>query len=154
MLIGAIVLGFFLGFSSNLGQLKYINALLTKTQFDIERQKNKQHLESEAPIKPQITEKSSDEELIKMDNFQQDDLKKLLGINKLIEKKLNNFGIYTFRQLQLFNPLNLKHQLTAKKELMEVSDIIIWQQQAALAAANRWDELNNLQEELNKSKKN
>ncbi len=151
MLLGAILLGFLLGFYSNLEQIKAINALIAKTYFDIDKQKNKQFLEMELPANCTVSNKSSNLGETKKMSFQKDNLKRLFGIDTLIEEKLNTIGISTFRQLQLFNPLNLKHQLTSENEPIEVSDIIIWQQQAALAAANHWDELNSLREELNKS---
>tara|TARA_R110002124_G_scaffold220342_1_gene386147 strand:+ start:277 stop:783 length:507 start_codon:yes stop_codon:yes gene_type:complete len=153
MLGVTLILGYLMGYFSSTEDVNYIKAQISKTNLDLERCKANQ----QTPLADtsQLEENSNHgNEISKRETYPKDSLTKILGIDARYEKKLNVAGIYTFRQLQLFNPLNLKHKLTSEQESLEVSDIIIWQQQAALAAANRWDELSSLQDELGKSTKN
>lgn len=74
-----------------------------------------------------------------------DDLKKIEGIGPKIASVLADEGITTFAQLADMSVDDIKEKLTGK---VRISHPDTWPEQAALAAAGKWDELEKLQEEL------
>lgn len=74
-----------------------------------------------------------------------DDLKKIEGIGPKIDSILADAGITTFAQLAATTVDKLKEILTDK---VNIAHPDTWPEQAALAAAGKWDELNTLQDAL------
>ncbi len=75
-----------------------------------------------------------------------DDLTKIEGIGPKIEEQLNLAGVYTFAELSAAVPDQIATILTGAN--LSSHDPTTWPQQAALAAAGRWDELKTWQDEL------
>lgn len=75
-----------------------------------------------------------------------DDLKVIEGIGPKISAMLNAEGIYTFAQLAATDVERLRGIMQAAN--LRIADPTTWPQQAALAAAGRWDELKALQDSL------
>lgn len=76
------------------------------------------------------------------------DLKRIEGIGPKIEEILNNAGIHTFQQLAEANVERLQIVLEEAGERYRLADPGSWPRQARLAAADKWDELATLQDEL------
>lgn len=74
-----------------------------------------------------------------------DDLKKIEGIGPKIASTLAGEGITTFAQLAELSVDQIKELLQGK---VRISHPDTWPEQAALAAAGKWDELETLQDEL------
>lgn len=81
-----------------------------------------------------------------------DDLKVIEGIGPKIEQLLNNDGIMTFSQLSNTPSETIVRILRAAGPRFQMHDPGTWPQQAALAAAEKWDELKELQTVLNKGR--
>ncbi|MCB0569405.1 MAG: hypothetical protein KDC66_06575 [Phaeodactylibacter sp.] len=77
-----------------------------------------------------------------------DDLKKIEGIGPKIEELLNAAGIYTFQQLATTAVDKVKAVLEEAGPRYRLADPGTWVKQAALAAAGKWDELQELQDHL------
>ncbi len=75
-----------------------------------------------------------------------DDLKQIEGIGPKIEGVLNAAGITTFAQLAATDVARLREILKAADVRIGYPDT--WPEQAALAAAGKWDELKALQDQL------
>jgi len=76
-----------------------------------------------------------------------DDLKRIEGIGPKISSLLQAAGITTFAQLAATDVSRLK-EIIAKAGLGGLADPTTWPEQATLAAAGKWDELEALQDEL------
>lgn len=77
-----------------------------------------------------------------------DNLKRIEGIGPKIESILNDAGILTFQQLAAAEVTLLQEILSAAGERYRLADPGSWPRQAGLAAAEKWDELSQLQDEL------
>lgn len=77
-----------------------------------------------------------------------DDLKRVEGIGPRIEGLLNNNGIYTWSQLAQTSPDKLREILKVGGALYADIDPTTWPEQASLAVAGKWNELDTLQDEL------
>lgn len=77
-----------------------------------------------------------------------DNLKKIEGIGPKIEKLLQEAGILTFADLSKAPQSTLKDVLKAAGNRFKMHDPTTWPKQAALAAADKWEELATLQDEL------
>lgn len=77
-----------------------------------------------------------------------DDLKKIEGVGPKIAKLLIAEGITTFADLAKAQQPQLKAILVAAGTRFKLHDATTWPEQAALAAAGKWDELAKLQAEL------
>ena len=75
-----------------------------------------------------------------------DDLKVIEGIGPKIAGLLNKSGIVTFTQLASTKVIILESIL--KEANLRISNPSTWPDQAALAAEDKWDELQKLQDEL------
>jgi predicted flap endonuclease-1-like 5' DNA nuclease len=75
-----------------------------------------------------------------------DDLKIIEGIGPKISAMLNAEGIHTFAQLAATDVERLRGIMVAAN--LRIADPTTWPQQAALAAAGKWDELQALQDSL------
>jgi predicted flap endonuclease-1-like 5' DNA nuclease len=80
-----------------------------------------------------------------------DDLKVIEGIGPKISAMLNAQGIYTFAQLAATDVERLRGIMLAAN--LRIADPTTWPQQAALAAAGKWDELKALQDSLKGGRK-
>ena len=81
-----------------------------------------------------------------------DDLKKIEGIGPKIEQILHEGGITTFAQLADSDADQVKELLTAAGPRYAIHNPATWAKQAALAAAGKWDELKELQDQLDGGK--
>jgi large subunit ribosomal protein L27 len=81
-----------------------------------------------------------------------DDLKKIEGIGPKIEQILHEGGITTFAQLAESDADHVKELLTAAGPRYAIHNPATWAKQAALAAAGKWDELKELQDQLDGGK--
>jgi large subunit ribosomal protein L17 len=75
-----------------------------------------------------------------------DDLKMIEGIGPKISGILNESGIFTFTQLAQTQVIILESIL--KEANLRIANPGTWPEQAALAAAGKWNELQKLQDEL------
>lgn len=78
-----------------------------------------------------------------------EDLEIVEGIGPKIADKLREAGIHTFAQLAEATPETLEQILRTARLYGGLSSMPTWGEQAALAAAEKWDELKALQERLN-----
>ncbi len=83
-----------------------------------------------------------------------DDLTKIEGIGPVISGLLNEMGIYTFKQLSLIDPINIKLKLDSQGSRFRTHEPKTWPNQAKMANEQRWDELKKWQDELNGGKAN
>lgn len=98
-------------------------------------------------------EQEDDEE---EEDREQDDLKKIWGIGPKIETLLWLQGITTFEQLSTKTPEELDGILANAGERFRISRENVldsWQEQARLAAAGRWVELNALQKRISRARR-
>lgn len=77
-----------------------------------------------------------------------DDLTKIEGIGKKIAELLVTDKIETFQALSKATPKKIKAILDAAGSKFAMHDPATWPKQAKLAAAGKWDELMQLQDEL------
>jgi len=77
-----------------------------------------------------------------------DDLKKIEGIGEKAEKALHASGISTYADLAKSSPEELKTLLDMGKGQFNAIETTTWPEQAALAAAGKWDELKEWQDKL------
>ena len=77
-----------------------------------------------------------------------DDLTRIEGIGPQIQGLLNAVGIITFTDLGMTDLGKLRAMLEAAGSRFRVHDPETWPEQARLAAAGSWDELDRLQDEL------
>ncbi|MFK7800339.1 MAG: 50S ribosomal protein L4 [Anaerolineae bacterium] len=80
-----------------------------------------------------------------------DDLKKIEGIGPKIASTLADEGVTTFAQLADMSADQIKEMLQGK---VRIAHPDTWPEQAALAAAGKWDELETLQDELQGGRRN
>ena len=81
-----------------------------------------------------------------------DDLKKIEGIGPKIEELFHNAGIMTFAQLSEASVETMEAILAEAGPRFSTHNPGTWAQQAALAAAGKWDELKAWQDELDGGK--
>ena len=82
-----------------------------------------------------------------------DKLTKIEGIGPKIAEKLNNAGILTFKQLADASLDTLQGILDEAGPRYRMHDPGTWAEQSALAAADKWDELEALQDKLDGGKR-
>lgn len=82
-----------------------------------------------------------------------DDLRKIEGVGPKIATLLNEGGIHTFQDLAKAKNKKLVEILEAAGSRYRMHDPATWPEQAKLAAAGKWEELNTLQEELKGGKR-
>jgi predicted flap endonuclease-1-like 5' DNA nuclease len=83
------------------------------------------------------------QESSKPEAIQPDNLRKIEGIGPKIQTTLQAAGVETFAQLAASKPENLKQILVDAG--IRLGDPTTWPEQAALAAAENWDELEEFQ---------
>lgn len=81
-----------------------------------------------------------------------DDLIKIEGIGKKINELLAAENITTFKELSKLSAKKIKEILEAAGSKFSMHDPASWPKQAKLAAAGKWDELDELQKELKAGK--
>jgi len=95
-----------------------------------------------APVDPDVVEVA--EEVVEL--VEPDDLKKIEGIGPKISSVLGERGILMFSQLAKATEGELKTILTDAK--IRIANPTTWAEQAMLAADGKWEELEQLQDEL------
>jgi len=75
--------------------------------------------------------------------LRKDDFRILKGVGPKTAEAIHSAGILTFEQLGLMDPGELDRLL--KDNSLPATNSAFWQKQAALAAAQDWDELNKIQ---------
>lgn len=81
-----------------------------------------------------------------------DDLTKIEGINKKVETLLNKENIRSYRDLSKLTIKKLQVMLDGAGSKFIIYNPATWPRQSKLAAAGKWDELRNWQEELKQLK--
>lgn len=81
-----------------------------------------------------------------------DNLIKIEGIGKKINELLAAENITTFKELSKLSAKKIKAILETAGSKFAMHDPTSWPKQAKLAAAGKWDELNELQKDLNTGK--
>ncbi len=81
-----------------------------------------------------------------------DDLKKIEGVGPKAAEAMTNAGLDTFAKVAKADPTKIKEILTAASSRLAHLEPGTWPQQAALAAAGKWDELKILQDKLDGGK--
>jgi nucleotidyltransferase/DNA polymerase involved in DNA repair len=75
--------------------------------------------------------------------IEKDDFQVLKGIGPKTANALHQAGIFSFKQLALYDPQDLKEILSQNK--LPAGGLEFWQEQAALAAGDDRDKLDNIQ---------
>ncbi len=81
-----------------------------------------------------------------------DDLKKIEGVGPKAAEAMVNAGLDTFAKVAKADPAKIKDILTEASSRLAHLEPGTWPQQAALAAAGKWDELKELQDKLDGGK--
>ncbi|CAG4991996.1 hypothetical protein DYBT9275_00871 [Dyadobacter sp. CECT 9275] len=151
MITIALLLGFAIGQTGHKKAMNEWAGILSKLEYDLDNCLNIRSKFQNDMLRD--TGETSSEPLPAEPHLpiEKDDLTKINGIQEEHQQQLNQTGIYTYRQLHHFQPLRLKQELSKWNENYQIRDIVMWQQQAGLAAANKWDDLRELQEELLKN---
>ena len=102
--------------------------------------------EEEVAFKPKKEKKAAKAE--KIEDTTTDDLTKIEGIGKKIAELLGAEDIVSFKDLSKASGKKLKGILEAAGSKFKVHDPASWPKQAKLAAAGKWAELAELQQEL------
>jgi len=102
--------------------------------------------EDEETVKPKKEKKAAKAE--KIEDTTPDDLTKIEGIGKKITELLVAENIVSFKDLSKASGKKLKGILEAAGGKFKVHDPASWPKQAKLAAAGKWAELEELQQEL------
>ena len=106
--------------------------------------------EEEEALKPKKEKKAAKAE--KAETTTADDLTKIEGIGKKIAELLVAENIVSFKDLSKASAKKLKGILEAAGSKFKVHDPASWPKQAKLAAAGKWAELEELQQELTRGK--
>jgi len=77
-----------------------------------------------------------------------DDLKVIEGISTSMERLLNNAGIFTWKKLSKSGIGELRRLIIANGTSLNETDPTTWPEQAELAVANQWEQLEAFQKEL------
>ena len=88
-----------------------------------------------------------------LQTMQRDNLKKIEGIGPKIEQVLQNKGISTFRKLSRTRIGDLKVILYSAGVGFHLHNPATWATQARLASANRWDDLELLQDKVRSNRR-
>jgi len=144
MVIGALAIGYIIGYIGTKEKKKELETKLSKLTTDLERCHSQK-----IPIAPATKEtvNVAPDPIIKKDN-----LKIIEGIGPVIEELLNSEGIHTFVQLSETKSDHLIRILQNSGNKFQIHDPRTWPQQAKLAASEMWDDLKELQNELNKGR--
>ena len=149
MVLVAAILGYIIGYIGAKQKEKELDRKLAKLNADLEM-----CLTIKRPV-VQTTVSASPEpvNLVKpVDFVKKDDLKIIEGIGPKIEELLNSEGIFTFEQLKEASSEHLTAILQKSGNRFQVHDPQTWPHQASLAANQMWDQLKELQNELNKGR--
>lgn len=77
-----------------------------------------------------------------------DNLKKIEGIGPKVAHLLNEAGYHSFKKLAEASTEDLSNAIKEEGPTFAAMDTSTWPEQAALAAAGKWDELSKLHDEL------
>ena len=143
MVIFAAILGYVIGYIGLKQTKRKLEAKLDNITDDLDKclsRKSSPSHQSSAITEPAFNE------------IKKDDLKLIEGIGIKIEELLNSKGIYTFQQLRNSKSDELTEILKTSGTKFHMHDPRSWPQQAQLADNQMWDQLKELQEELNKGR--
>ncbi|MCE7040962.1 hypothetical protein [Dyadobacter sp. CY312] len=146
MVIGAVVIGYIIGFKGAREKRKGLEKKLYKLDTELSR------CQSQKIVAPPVSKETVVIAYTPAANEKRDDLKIIEGIGPVIEEVLNSEGIYTLSQLSETKPDQLIRILQNSGNKFQIHDPRTWPQQAKLAAFQMWDELRELQNELNKGR--
>jgi predicted flap endonuclease-1-like 5' DNA nuclease len=82
-----------------------------------------------------------------------DDLRVIEGVGPKIADVFRAAGVHGFAQIAAMTPASIQALLDAAGPSFRIADPLTWPEQAALAAANRWTELKQLQDSLTGGRK-
>jgi predicted flap endonuclease-1-like 5' DNA nuclease len=103
----------------------------------------------ESPVPPKNSRTEAPKKILiplEPEPAKEDDLRKIEGIGPKSAQALKDSGIKTFSALSKMTPEQIKKALNAAG--VRIGFPGTWPEQAALAAAEKWDELNALQSNL------
>jgi predicted flap endonuclease-1-like 5' DNA nuclease len=145
MIVGAVVIGYFIGDIDGRKKQKGLEKKLNKLTNDLDRCQSQK-------LKEVPTKEASRVAVATTPTVKNDNLQIVEGIGPVIEELLNSEGIYSFVQLAETKPDQLTRILQNADNRLLVHDPRTWPQQAKLAAFEMWDDLKELQNELNKGR--
>jgi len=148
MILISAVIGYVLGHIGNKQKKRRLEMKLAKLDSEIAGQQAKKDLfiKNDSAVSNQI----SDNKIVR--EIKADNLKVIEGIDSQIEGQLNSVGIHTFRQLSTAGAERLTEILKNSDVPFQIHHPRTWPQQAELAENKMWEDLAELQNELNKEK--
>jgi hypothetical protein len=84
----------------------------------------------------------------KFSSNDKDDLQIIEGVGPAIEKILNKNGIYTYKQVVRLSETEIRSILDAEGPQFKIRTGETWAEQAELARDGKWDQLEDLKDEL------
>ena len=148
MIAISALIGYIIGHTGARQKERRLEMKLAKLDFEIESQLLKKDLSTKNDslnlVQPADNKFS---EVVKSDN-----LKVIEGIDSKIQEQLNSFGIHTFQQLSTTGAERLVEILQNSDLPFQIHLPRTWPQQAELAENKMWEDLSELQNELNKGK--
>jgi len=154
MVLVTLGLGYMTGLIYGNDKVRGLKIRLAKLDKDLEACQNVKFGNKNQDDSPSIAvaETSPSNHPTTSEKPQSADLKIIEGIGPKIELALNQSGIHTFMQLKDMNPDEITQILKNSELSFQVHDPTTWPQQAELAAEQKWEELREWQNELNKGK--
>ena len=148
MILISAVIGYILGHIGNKQKERRLEMKLAKLDSEIAAYPLKKDLftKNDSSVSNQI----SDNKIVK--EIKADNLKVIEGIDSQIEEQLNSAGIHTFQQLSTTGAERLTEILRNSGVPFQMHHPRTWPQQAELAENKMWEDLAELQNELNKEK--
>jgi hypothetical protein len=143
MIFGAAVIGYIIGYISAENKRRLLQKKLHRISTDLDS-----CLLEKQPFAHNTIHTTASSATLRV----KDDLKIIEGIGPVLEELLNSEGIYNFSQLGKTPPDQLVDILRKDGSKFQMHDPRSWPQQAALAQNGMWNELEELQKELNKGR--
>ena len=148
MILISAVIGYVLGHIGNKQKERRLEMKLAKLDSEIAGQQAKNNLFSKKDSA--FSNQTPDNKIVK--EIKPDNLKVIEGIDSQIEGQLNSAGIHTFRELRATGADRLAEILKNSGVQFQMHQPRTWPQQAELAENKMWEDLAELQNELNKEK--
>lgn len=146
MVLGAVVIGYIIGFLSRKKVLSKLDTELQEVELELKKcrqQLSRRSEHEELEVRTAITTEA---------DVVSDNLKLIEGIGPKIEQLLNQNGIMTFGQLCSTSPERISEILRSAGASFQIHDPSTWPRQAEVAEKGEWERLRNWQEQLNKGK--
>jgi len=148
MIVIASAIGYVIGHISVRQKERRLDSKLAKLNSEIENCQEKKAI-SNPPKTGNLTQPL---ELNAVSAPRSDNFKIIDGIDRNIQILLNSEGIYTFQQLSSVSSERIMEILQNSDVQFQAHQPRTWPQQAELAANERWEDLKELQTELNKAR--